>query len=241
MKFNTLALAACSIASTAAAIKAPSVPGAQSRPEASPTKMDDFKWADPFSSSKIRKFVPSCEAEKTFRAREYLLDDLQAQPPLGLAPWADALKKIFKGRPYPGSWDGWDPHGYDRNVLMMEYAEVPLPVREWIEEQERSDGEGKGLFAVYEKPKDQDHKILNVVKVPSKGMTPALRPLDKKKVVMFAPGAVYDLLPLWVAEGSSCKGTFSVCPVMSSCCLLFRTNPVFRDASRHVKVQPQVG
>lgn len=89
---------------------------------------------------------------------------------------------------------------------MMEYSEVPIPVREWIEDQERNEGQGKGLFAVYEKPSDADDKILNVVKFPSKGMAPALRPLDQKKVVLFAPGAVYDILPLWVAEGSKCKG-----------------------------------
>jgi len=213
MKFNAAALAACYIA-TAAAGMGPAAPGQQARPEAKPAMMDNFKWADPFGSSKIRKFSPSCDAEQTFRAREYLLDDLSADPPLGLSPWADALKKIFKGRPYPGSWDGWDPHGYDRNLLMMEYSEVPVAVREWIEEQERTDGDGKGLFAVYEKPKDSQHKIQNVVKFPTKGMTPALRPLDKKKVVLFAPGAVYDLLPLWVAEGSSCKGRCSFCVLL---------------------------
>ncbi|KAB5571754.1 hypothetical protein GE09DRAFT_1096759 [Coniochaeta sp. 2T2.1] len=209
MRFNAAALAAVSftLVSSAGAVTGPSVPGQGARPEGKPTKMEDFQWADPFSSSKIRKFSAQCEADKSFRAREYLLDDLSVEPPLGIAPWADALKKIFKGRPYPGSWDGIDPHGYDRNLLMMEYSEVPIPVREWIEEQERTDGDGKGLFAVYEKPKDAQHKIQNVVKFPTKGMTPALRPLDKKKVVLFAPGALYDLLPMWVAEGSNCKDT----------------------------------
>jgi hypothetical protein len=205
MKFTTAALVASYIA-LGSAMTGPSVPGSQTRLEGKPAKMEDFKWSDPFSSSKIRKFSPSCEAEKTFKAREYLLDDLQEDAPLGLSPWADALRKIFKGRPYPGSWDGWDPHGYDRNLLMMEYSEVPIPVREWIEEQERTEGEGQGLFAVYEKPKDAQHKIQNVAKFPTKGMAPALRPLDKKKVVLFAPGALYDLLPLWVADGSGCKG-----------------------------------
>jgi hypothetical protein len=205
MKFNNAAFAAIYIASAAAAV-GPSVPGKQVRLEGKLSKMEDFKWVDPFSSSKIRKFTPACEAEKTFHAREYILDDLEVEPPLGIEPWAEALKKIFKGRPYPGSWDGWDPHGYDRNLLMMEYSEVPVPVREWIEEQERTDGEGKGLFAVYEKPKDSQHKIQNIVKFPTKGMAPALRPLDKKKVVLFAPGALYELLPLWVAESSNCKG-----------------------------------
>jgi hypothetical protein len=205
MKFTTAALAVSYLALASASV-GPAAPGVQKRPEAEPTKMEDFKWSDPFSSSKIRKFTPSCSAEATFKAREYLLDDLSEDAPLGLSAWADALRKIFKGRAYPGSWDGWDPHGYDRNLLMMEYSEVPIPVREWIEEQERTDGSGKGLFAVYEKPRDAQHKIQNVAKFPNKGMAPALRPLDKKKVVMFTPGALYDILPLWVAEKSGCKG-----------------------------------
>lgn len=208
MKFNSVALVASYIVAVSAGM-GPSVPGQQKRPEGKPAKMEDFQWADPFSSSKIRKFTAACDAEKTFHAREYLLDDLSEKPPMGLLPWHEALKKIFAGRAYPGSWDGWDPHGYDRNLLMMEYSDVPIPVREWIEEQERTDGKGKGLFAVYEKPKDSEHLIQNVAKFPTKGMTPALRPLDKKKIVLFAPGAIYDLLPLWVAEGSDCKGMCS--------------------------------
>jgi hypothetical protein len=95
---------------------------------------------------------------------------------------------------------------------MMEYSDLPIPVREWIEDQERDEGPGKGLFAVYEKPTGADDKILNVVKFPSKGMAPGLRPLDQKKVVLFAPGAVYDILPLWVAEGSKCKGAYGPPP-----------------------------
>jgi hypothetical protein len=168
--------------------------------------MENWKWSDPFSSSRYRKFDAACEAEKTFKATEYLLDDLSEAPPLGLLPYNEALKKIFKGREYPGSWDGIDPHGYDRNMLMMEYADVPVKVREWIEEQERSDSEHKGLFAVYEKPVGEDDIVHNTVKVPATPILPALRPLDKKKVVILAPGAVYDILPLWVAEGSNCQG-----------------------------------
>ena len=40
-----------------------------------------------------------------------------------------------------------------------------------------------------------------------KPTAPGLRPLDKKKLVVFAPGAVYDILPLWVADKSGCQGS----------------------------------
>lgn len=204
MKINTLAAAAswCCIISSA---WAGSHPGPK-RPDGVPVKMEDFKWADPAASRRMKKFSAGCTASRTFEAKEYLLDDLSEEPPMGLKPWTEALKKIFSGREYPGSWDGIDPHGYDRNLLLMEYSEVPIAVREWIEAEERGDGEGKGLYAVYEKPKDKDQVIRNVVKFASAEMAKGLRPLDKKKVVIFAPGAVYDILPLWVAEGSDCKG-----------------------------------
>jgi len=83
--------------------------------------------------------------------KEYLLDDVSEEAPFGLAAFQTALKEVFSVREYPGSWDGIDPYGYDRNLLQMEYADLPVKVREWIEEQERSDGPGKGLFAVFKK------------------------------------------------------------------------------------------
>lgn len=173
-----------------------------SRASGKPEQMGDFKWADPFSSQKIKKFTPSCEAEKTFKASEFLLDDLSVEPPLGLLPFNQALKTIFSGRPYPGSWSGIDPHGYDRNLLMMEYADVPAQVRKWIEAQDRDDGEGKGLFAVYDKPVG-DAPVADTVKFSEKGAADADL---EKRVVLFAPGALYDVLPLWVADKSDCEG-----------------------------------
>ncbi|KAK0615553.1 hypothetical protein B0T17DRAFT_474298, partial [Bombardia bombarda] len=208
MKFESL-LAAAILATTTSAI-GPAVPGgvpAAERPAGKPTKLDSWKWTDPFSSHRIKKFAPACSAEQTFHAAEYLLDDMAEAPPLGLLPYREALKKVFAHREYPGSWDGIDPHGYDRNVLMMGYADVPVKVREWIEEQERSDGAGRGLFAVYDRPTGEGDAVKKTVRVPAEPIAPALRPLDKKKVVIFAPGALYEVLPLWVAETSECQDT----------------------------------
>ncbi|KAK7972700.1 hypothetical protein PG996_006920 [Apiospora saccharicola] len=184
------------------------------------TATKDFRWKNPFTSSGDGSAAaassgillkPSCSATRSFKAHQYLLDDLKEAPPLGLGPYADRLKTFFQGREYPGSWDGLDPHGYDRNVVLMEWDDVPGAVRAWIDEQaqqkkkekEKTDDEekkkaekkkedrsGKGLFAVYRKARaPKDHKV-----------------------VIFAPGAIYETLPLWVAKDSDCK---SMCPFPS--------------------------
>ena len=178
------------------------------------TATKDFRWKDPFSAASLADgasgllLKPACRATRSFKAQQFLLDDLKESPPLGLGPYADRLKTFFQGREYPGSWDGLDPHGYDRNVVLMEWDDVPAPVRGWIDEQARqkttqSDKEkekemteeekkerkkkedlsGKGLFAVYRKARaPKDHKV-----------------------IIFAPGAIYETLPLWVAEDSDCQ------------------------------------
>lgn len=181
-------------------------PDANIPPKLEPTKLDNFTWADPFSSPKLANFDAACESQRTFKAFEYQLHDLQLQEPKGLGPYSEALKDFFGGRPYPGGWDGIDAHRYERNLLKMEYSDVPLKVREWIEEQERSEGPGKGLFAVYRKPTEGE-TVKKTAKVPEADKVEKLRPLDEKKTVIFAPGAVYETLPLWVAEGSKCEGT----------------------------------
>jgi hypothetical protein len=180
--------------------------GSAPKPKPEVTKVEDFKWTDPFANRKYKRFAPACDAKQTFQAFEYELYDLSEEPPLGMGPFDDALKKVFNTREYPGSWGGWDKHQYDRNLLMMEYHDMPVKVREWIEDQERNDGEGKGLFAVFNKPA-QGNKAHKTVSPPLAEKAAGLRPLDKKKLVFFAPGALYNILPLWVASGSGCEGT----------------------------------
>ncbi|KAK1832020.1 hypothetical protein QBC39DRAFT_349986 [Podospora conica] len=169
--------------------------------------MENWKWTNPFAADDFSaRFDASCTSKKTFPAREFLLDDLSVPPPVGLAPYMDALKKLFADRPYPGSWDGIDPHGYDRNLLQMKYVDVPVAVREWIEEQDRSKGEGQGFFAVYRVP-EVGTKAADTVAVGDPSLSAEERAADDEtKTVIFAPGAVYQNLPLWVAEGSDCVG-----------------------------------
>lgn len=171
-------------------------------PRVEPTMTENFTWSDPFSSPKLAGFDTACESERTFTALEYQLHDLQEPEPKGLWPYGDALKALFGGRGYPGGWEGIDAHGYERILVKMEYTDVPVKVREWIEEQERSEGPGKGLFGVYDKP-DKGAMVTGVANLPKEDY---LRPLDQGRVAIFAPGAVYETLPLWVAEGSDCEG-----------------------------------
>ncbi|KAH6842345.1 hypothetical protein B0I37DRAFT_195996 [Chaetomium sp. MPI-CAGE-AT-0009] len=204
MKLEVL-LTAAWLASTASAV-GPASPDQPPRLKGKPEKMASWPWRNPFTTPEHKKFTPSCDVTRTFQAREFMLDDLAIKEPAGLLEYRDALKDVFSSREYPGSWDGIDPHGYDRDLLTMDYDAIPLRVREWIEEQERTDGPGKGLFAVYQRPMPGT-RVLHTIKVPKETpVSEEWRARDEVRVALFAPGALYEVLPLWVAEGSKCEG-----------------------------------
>lgn len=163
-----------------------------------------FDWRDPFALDAMASFRPTCEARSQFEALEYTLKDLMEPPPKGLKPWSKGLKAVFADKEYPGGWLGLDPHLDGRSLLLMNYDQIPLMVRRWIEQQERTDGKGKALFAVLEKPKTDEDEIEQVVQFPEADKID--RDNDKDKVVIFAPGALYGILPLWTAETSKCEG-----------------------------------
>ncbi|KAK1673792.1 hypothetical protein BDP55DRAFT_669236 [Colletotrichum godetiae] len=201
MKSTSLPLAATLLATATSAFQV----GKPPMPQAKTTMADNFPWRDPFTSATTDAYTPTCSSSKTFSATQYTLHDLFDKPPTGLFPWGDGLKTFFSGREYPGGWAGLDRHMYDRNVLMMEYADVPVRVREWIEEEERADGTGKGLFAVFEKPAGEGDKVTERVEIADE----VDRELDGGRVAIFAPGALYPVLPLFVADGSDCEATLA--------------------------------
>lgn len=174
--------------------------GANVPPKVAPERLDNFTWTNPFVNKQIDQFDAACENTRTFSASEFQLHDLSTPEPAGLEPYSEALKGIFGGRPYPGGWNGIDAHGYERNLLKMEYKDVPLKVKQWIEDQEKTEGPGKGLFAVFDKP-DKGEVVKRTADL---GKDPRL--VDEKRNVVFAPGAIYETLPLWVAEDSGCEG-----------------------------------
>ncbi|KAK4206737.1 Glucarate dehydratase [Rhypophila decipiens] len=218
MKLQTALAAASCLASGANAIgglggmKIPGMGSPPKRPDGKPAPVPNWKWTDPFHPStpeaakRLNKFAAVCSNEKTFHAEEFLLDDLSEKPPHGILGYREGLKKVFSKLEYPGSWDGVDPHGYDRNLLMMAYDQVPLAVREWIEDRNRKEEDAAGLYAVFERAEGEVRPTATV----SVAATPSVIPIkdragvDDKRIVIFAPGALYETLPLWVAEGSGC-------------------------------------
>ncbi|KAK4183240.1 Glucarate dehydratase [Podospora australis] len=208
MKFESWMVTAAWLASTASAIGPPG-PDTVKRLVGKAEKMANWKFPNPFSNPRHKKYDVTCEVEKVFPAREFVLDDLAVPEPNGLLQYRDALKTVFGMREYPGSWDGIDPHGYDRHILEMGYDELPLKVREWIEQQERTNGPGRGLYAVYPRA-HPGTRAMNTVPVPEKVPVPAeYREKDDRRVVLFAPGAIYEVLPLWLAEGTPCDDALS--------------------------------
>lgn len=204
----------------------PAAPQSPVPPKVDPTKLDNFTWSDPFSSPKIHQFDSACETSRTFAASEFQLHDLSDPEPKGLLPFRERLLAVFGQRNYPGGWDGMDAHGYERNLLKMNYKDVPVQVREWVATQDKSEGAGKGLFAVLHKTgKDEKDSEDAISK-------------DEDKIVLFAPGAVYETLPLWLAEDSGCEGKMSFCNLFTG--QHYDTNFTHRHSDRPHQVQPQI-
>ncbi len=131
---------------------------------ASRTKLEDFKWSNPWAARKMKKFDAACEAEKTFRASRIPLGRYLGGASFGAQALQRRAPEDLQGTAVSRQLE-WDrpPHGYDRNLLLMEYSDVPLKVKEWIEDQEIHEAAGKGLFAVYPKPVDGTDRVLNTV------------------------------------------------------------------------------
>jgi hypothetical protein len=174
-----------------------------------------FKWIRSFPDDGTDPggFHVHCKASANFKAKMYRLSDLPADPPQGLAPWHDGIEDFLGHIDYMGSWDGVDHKGQDREIVVMEWVDVPEPVRNWIEEQqldEREENKKKWYFGVFEKPKKEGEKIHATVKprptgTPVAGQEQAPVVADKDKIVVFPGAAAYEILPLWVSKGSNCE------------------------------------
>ncbi len=195
-----------------------------------------FKWSRPFpdDGSDPGGFHVNCRHSASFHAKMYKLSDLSSDPPSGLAPWRDAIEGFLRNRDYVGSWDGVDHKGEDREVVVMEWTDVPEPVRLWVEEQQADVGgvnEERWLYGVFAKPKTEGETVLGTVRpkpttVPAGGGGEEMEKVpvvaDKDKIVVFPAGALYEILPLWVSKGSGCE---------RECLLLFQTQ-ASADTSR---------
>jgi hypothetical protein len=159
-----------------------------------------FRWQRPFTDNgePLMGFNAICQEFGTFHGTQYKYKDLPAAPPLGLAPYADALDALFTSRAYPGGWDGVDLRGDNRDLVMLDYKDIPEKARAWIEAQLADEKMRlKRFFGVFEKLGEGERadaaKDLSGVPV-------------ERKVFIAAPGELYDFLPLWIAAGSKCEG-----------------------------------
>lgn len=167
------------------------------------TKVETFHWTNPFAkSSPPPGFEATCTSTRTFPATQHMVQDVKEPPPFGLEPWSDALPFFFGGRPFPGSWEGIDHKVGAREVVKMRWADVPRKVQDWIREKQGGDKESdeRYLFGVYEGATEGE-KVKEVRMLSEGGDEEGL-------VVFFAAGALYEILPLWVADGSDCEGEF---------------------------------
>ncbi|TPX13019.1 uncharacterized protein E0L32_006664 [Thyridium curvatum] len=173
-------------------------------PQVPVTTAEGFRWKNPFVGhggdefSAPAGYEAACEVVGTYYAREHTLRDHMTPPPQGFKPWANLLKDLFGGRPFPGSWEGRDAHGSLRTVLVMDYADVPPAVREWIDSDE---GRQRGLFGVYDRDTPDSEPE------PPEGQEKKSDGMEDwgDKVMVFAAGALYEVLPLWVADESKCQ------------------------------------
>lgn len=164
-----------------------------------------FKWHRPFPEDGHDPggFTVPCKHIEEFHAHQIKMADIREPFPDGLAPWADAVEAFFDPRTYPGGWDGANLKGTNRDLLVMEYKDVPRAVREWIASRQSDlDSDDRWLYAIFEKPKSKTDTIIATV-APSPSATDTEL---SDKIMVFAPGALYENLPLWVAKGSKCEG-----------------------------------
>jgi hypothetical protein len=179
--------------------------------------VDTFKWNRPFpdDGTPPMGFETTCNVQHQLWAKQYKFKDFYGAD---LRPWGDKLTDFYTRRPYPGHWDGVNEGGDDRDLLMMEWKDVPAAVRDWIETQMlngRTDDK-RWTYLVMPKPQNDDEKVSVTVgasaiptQSPGESMdvqreiTPKLK--DKDKVLFFIAGAIYDILPLWVAKNAKCE------------------------------------
>ncbi|CAK7217856.1 hypothetical protein SCUCBS95973_003288 [Sporothrix curviconia] len=185
-----------------------------------------WNWHRPFPDhgEPPMGFETKCNVVKKFHARNYRLGDLRTgDTSHPVYPFAAAIEKYIAGRTYPGSWDGVDHGGMQRDILMMDWRELPGYVRKWIEDEEmkrpdREDGRTWRFMVFQKKPKKE---VLAATEpptplraVPTDGAEVSTWTLpdvaDRDKVVFFAPGQLYPILPLFNAKGGGkCEDSFS--------------------------------
>ncbi|TLD26992.1 hypothetical protein PspLS_04593 [Pyricularia sp. CBS 133598] len=172
-----------------------------------------WRWEKPWphDDSSLMQFDELCRASATFPAQQYKFSDLEADP--ATKPYAPTVRDLATGRVYPGSWDGVNVKGPQRDVLLVDWSRVPRLARGWIQAQlETEDGRNRHFFRVVQKKAEKKAGAGGSSGVVVEGVVDFGQSLeglrDEDKMLITAPGELYQFLPLWVAEGSKCKDTF---------------------------------
>ncbi|SPO07356.1 uncharacterized protein DNG_10050 [Cephalotrichum gorgonifer] len=164
------------------------------------TVLEGFPWSDPFQGADSPAgFLATCTASRTFHATQHIVRDLKEPLPLGLEPWSKAIPYFFGGRPYPGSWEGVDHKGEGREIVKMEWMDLPPAARDWVRAKQNSAEDEKYLFAVYEKEGEGGEPVKGIRKLGEGGEG------EEDLVVLFAAAALYHIMPLLVADGGECE------------------------------------
>jgi hypothetical protein len=179
-----------------------------------PRILNSFQWHAPLDKNELPPdgYEVRCHATKTFYAKQFRLDQLK--PP---SPWAFILSTYLGWHTFPGTWGGLDKGGDEREIIIMEYKDVPQAVRDWIDDEHRIKDQEKSkwwMYGVFEKP-GKELEEARVVEPKPKDLTPEEQQRYKdipaeKKVLVFAAAALYENMPLWVAKGSSCEGESTI-------------------------------
>ena len=164
--------------------------------------VDNFPWKDtlPADGSHGLNGYTVCRSETYFNGTLYKVPDLHQPPPTGLQPWAAIINGLFTSRFYPGGWQGVNYKGDERDLLVMEWRDVPQQARAWVEEQLKDEQmKLKRFMALVAKSKDGERV--------DEGNLEGLP--DGEKLLIIAPGELYNFLPLWVSKNSECEGMSS--------------------------------
>lgn len=85
-------------------------------------------WTGQWKDSDLKSYTQQCHSKTTHKAQIYKLGEMYP----ALKTWAPELKVFYHRQHYPGSWEGVDVHGNDRELLKMDYDQLPFAVREWL-------------------------------------------------------------------------------------------------------------
>lgn len=131
MRFTTVFAPAFLAAAAFASESDPSESSSSASEEASkvpdPTPMGEL-WAAKWKESDLSSYTRKCAASTTITAEIYKLKEMYPT----LKQWAPELKVFYNKQYYPGSWNGEDKHGNDRELLKLGLADLPFAVREWL-------------------------------------------------------------------------------------------------------------